>query len=376
MRLKTSPFALSVVAFGMFASLHDIVAAELSIKIQKKYLNLPILHLQDLARITIRIVDPPDLTLVLRLVPEKADYWVFQDVSDLKGKIVTINYEGDEAGLNKLYQDYKKAGQVSLYRERNLPQFHFTTRRGWINDPNGLIYHNGEYHLLYQHNPCEREWQNMHWRRAVSINLIHCQELRIVISQNQLGIIFSGSVDIDYENTAGFNQRGTPTMVIAYTTDNPDKQVQCIAHSLDNGRTFTKYPGNTITDFKHRWNSKDTRNPEVFWYAPNSLWVLVRNERDECSIYTSCDLTTRNYESHLKGFCACPERMEFPVGGKPDHTKWVMYGLFSTYMIGSFDEKVFTPESGKHRYPTGALLPRKHSITCLIAAAFKSHGYA
>lgn len=140
-----------------------------------------------------------------------------------------------------------------------------------------------------------------------------------------------------------------------YTAAGPDKQVQCIAYSLDNGYTFTKYEKNPVIDSKAKWNSVDTRDPKVFWYEPSKHWVMVLNERDGHSIYTSADLKDWTYRSHVTGFWECPELFELPVDGDKNHTKWVMYGASGTYMLGSFDGKVFTPESGKHCYTTGSI---------------------
>lgn len=304
---------------------------------------------------TFEIEGKPDLSVVVRLAPDEADYWVFKDVSNLKGKTIKITYEGSAAGLSKVYQADTIAGQDDIYHEKNRPQFHFTTRRGWINDPNGLIYHEGEYHLFYQHNPYEREWQNMHWGHAVSKDLIHWQELPIALFPDELGTMFSGSAVIDYDNTAGFNTDETPAMVVAYTADSPEKQVQCIAYSLDNGRTFIKYARNPVIDSKHIWKSKDTRDPKVFWYEPTNHWVMVLNERDGHSIYTSANLKDWKYESHVTGFWECPELFELPIDGNPANTKWVMYGASGTYMLGTFDGKVFTPEAGKYQYTTGSI---------------------
>ena len=333
----------------------SLSADEIELKISKRYLNFPISHQQDRAKMTFHVEGRPDLSVVVRLALDDADYWVFKDVSDLKGKTVKISYEGDNRGLHQIYQADTLTGQDSLYKESNRPQFHFTTRRGWINDPNGLIYHNGEYHLFYQHNPYEREWENMHWGHAVSKDLINWQELPVALFPDELGTMFSGSAVIDHGNTAGFNQGNTPAMVVAYTADNPEKQVQCIAYSLDNGRTFTKYEGNPVIDSKHIWNSKDTRDPKVFWYEPGNHWVMVLNERDGHSIYTSLNLKDWKYESHVTGFWECPELFELPVDGNPHTTKWVMYGASGTYMIGSFDGRVFTPEAGKYQYTTGSI---------------------
>src|SRR5699024_6139121 len=252
-----------IFAFLFFLGSLLVSAGEIEIKINKKYLNFPVSHKQDRAKMTFQISDVPELSVAIRLAPEEGDYWVFRDVSDFKGKTLKISYEGSSKGLDKIYQADEIAGQDSLYKEKNRPQFHFTTRRGWINDPNGLIYHDGEYHLYYQHNPYECEWENMHWGHAVSKDLIHWKELPVALFHDVLGTMFSGSAVIDSDNTSGFGSDETPAMVIAYTADNPEKQVQCIAYSLDKGRTFTKYRENPIIDSKHLWDSKDTRDPKV-----------------------------------------------------------------------------------------------------------------
>jgi len=350
-KVKLKTFAAGILLLGSLS----LSAGEIEIKISKQYLNFPVSHRQDRAKMTFQVDGKPDLSVVIRLAPGDADYWVFRDVSDLKGKTIKITYDGNSTGLNKIYQDDKIAGQDSLYKERNRPQFHFTTRRGWINDPNGLIYHDGEYHLFYQHNPYEREWENMHWGHAVSKDLIHWQELPVALFPDQHGTMFSGSAVIDHANTAGYNKGSKSAMIVAYTAASPEKQVQCIAYSLDNGRTFTKYDRNPVVDSKRVWNSQDTRDPKVFWYKPNNHWVMVLNERDGHSIYTSANLKDWKYESHVTGFWECPELFELPVNGDPNHTKWVMYGASGTYMLGSFDGKVFTPEAGKYRYTQGSI---------------------
>lgn len=333
----------------------SLSAGEIEIKINKRYLNFPVSHKEERQKMTFSVDGKPDLSVVIRLAKSSPDYWVFKDVSDLVGKTLKISYEGDEAGLAKIYQDDELAGQDSLYKEKNRPQFHFTTRRGWINDPNGLLFYAGEYHLFYQHNPYESEWENMHWGHAVSKDLVHWTELPDALYPDKLGTMFSGSAVIDYNNTAGYNQGKTPVMVAAYTAAGPDRQVQCIAYSLDKGRTFTKYEANPVIDSKEKWNSPDTRDPKVFWYKPGKHWVMVLNERDGHSIYTSNDLKDWKYESHVTGFWECPELFELPIDGNAKNTKWVMYGASGTYMLGSFDGKVFKPEAGKYVYTTGPI---------------------
>lgn len=352
--MKLSRKIASVISLTLFFTA-AMTAGEASFKISKRYLNIPVSHKTDRARMTFTAPGQPELSAVVRLAPDEADYWVFKDMSAYKGKTVKINYNGDERGLRNIYQSDSIAGEDGIYKEKNRPQFHFTTRRGWINDPNGLVYHNGEYHLFYQHNPFERDWENMHWGHAVSKDLVHWKELPVALFPDHLGTMFSGSAVIDYDNTAGFNRGATPAMVVAFTADGHGKQVQGIAYSLDNGLTFTKYDGNPVIDSGAKWDSRDTRDPKVFWYAPGKHWVMVLNERDGHSIYTSSNLKQWDYQSHVTGFWECPELFELPVDGDINNTRWVMYGASGTYMTGSFDGKKFTPESGKHCYTTGSI---------------------
>ena len=277
-------------------------AEEIKLKITKRYLNIPVSHKEERANMSFLIKEKNEREFVIRLASDKPDYWVFCDMSTLKGKEIKITYAGKEAGLRQIYQSDEIAGQDSLYKEINRPQLHFSTRRGWINDPNGLVFHDGEYHLYYQHNPYEREWGNMHWGHAVSKDLIHWQELPVALYPDEHGTMFSGSAVIDYDNTLGVGKKGAPTMVIAYTADSPAKQVQCIAYSLDNGRTFTKIAENPVIDSKHIWKSQDTRDPKLFKYQPTGDWIIVLNERDGHSIYTSRNLKDWTYQSHVTGF--------------------------------------------------------------------------
>ena len=347
---KTLWISIILVGFSLVAH-----AADITIKVNKRYLNLPISQKQDRKKMIFEINGKQERSFVIRLANAEPEYWVFCDVSTLKGKTIKINYEGDGAGLSKIYQADEISGQDMLYNEENRPQFHFTTKRGWSNDPNGMIYYEGEYHLFYQHNPYEKEWENMSWGHAVSKDMVHWQELPTALFPDELGTMFSGSTVIDYNNTAGFNKGNTPAMVAAYTANAADKQTQCIAYSLDKGRTWTKYTKNPVIDSKAKWNSVDTRDPRVFWYKPGNHWVMVLNERDGHSIYNSTNLKDWNYQSHTTGFWECPDLFELPIDGDKGKTKWVMYGASNAYMVGSFDGKKFTPESGKHYYVTGSI---------------------
>jgi len=328
---------------------------DLSIKISKQYLNLPVSQNVNREKMSFEVDGKSELDFIIRLAPSKPDYRVFYDVSPYRGKVLKISYAGDQDGLSKIYQDDVINGHDSLYNESSRPQIHFTTQRGWINDPNGMVYFEGEYHLFYQHNPFESEWENMSWGHAVSRDLIHWKELPVVLFPDKLGSIFSGTAVIDYNNTSGFGKNGIPPMIAIYTANSSDNERQCIAYSLDKGRTFTKYDGNPVIDSKSKWKTQDLRDPKVFWYQPTKNWIMVLFERDGNSIYTSNDLKEWKYESHTTGFWECPQFYELPVDGNKNNKKWVMYGASGTYMTGRFDGKTFTPETGKYYYGNGTL---------------------
>jgi fructan beta-fructosidase len=343
---------------GLFVFVMSVLnasASDVSLKINKRYLNLPVSQSEKRARMSLLINGNAERTFVIRLAPDKPDYWVFCDVSGLKGKTISVSYEGNPSGLNKIYQDDLIAGNDSLYKESNRPQFHFTSRRGWNNDPNGLVFFDGEYHLFYQHNPYEIEWENMHWGHAVSNDLVHWQELPDALYPDQLGTMFSGSAVIDYKNSAGFQTGIDPAMVAVYTADNSEKEVQCIAYSNDKGRTWVKYDKNPVVDSKLKWNSRDTRDPKVFWYEPKHHWVMVLYEKDGNSIYTSANMKEWTFASHLAGFYECPEFFELPVDGDLKNTKWVMLGASGAYRTGSFNGEVFSPEPGVYQYTSGSI---------------------
>ncbi len=339
---------LTIISLLLLCSATISLAADVKMKITKRYLNFPISHATDRRVMTLSVKGQDQCRVVIRLAENEPDYWTFRDVGQWKGKTLTIHYEGSQAALDNVFQADTIVGESQLYAEKYRPQYHFTPRRGWINDPNGLIHYKGQYHMYFQHNPYEREWENMHWGHATSTDLLRWQEQPLALHPDTLGTMFSGSAVIDYDNTAGFNgKNGEPALVAFYTVDHPKYQRQCMAYSLDNGQTFTKYEGNPIIDSHEKWQSHDTRDPKVFWYEPGKHWVMVLNERDGHSIYNSNDLKNWTYESHITGFWECPELFEIPLDGNKNDTRWVMWGASGTYMIGRFDGKTFTPETQK-----------------------------
>ncbi len=312
-------------------------------KITGKYLNFPVELKQDRQMVRF-LLDKDTLTYaVIRIASGEPDYWVFKDVSAWMGKTMKISYSSNVPGIGKIYQSDKFAGEDSVYRESGRPQFHFSSKKGWNNDPNGLVWFDGEYHLFYQHNPFEHNWENMTWGHAVSTDLVHWTELNDALFPDKLGTMFSGSAVIDKNNTAGW---GTNAMVAAYTADQAGREVQCIAWSTDKGRTFTKYAGNPVVG--------ETRDPKVFWYEPNKEWVMALYKVAGVSFFTSKDLKKWKEESHVKGFYECPEFFELPVDGDAANKMWVLTAASGTYMLGTFNGKVFTPKYGKYRTTYGS----------------------
>jgi fructan beta-fructosidase len=330
-------------------------------RLEKQYLNIPV-DMQQNGQKVYFILGRDTLTYSdIRIADGEPDYWVFKDVSVWKGEKFTLTFPKKVQGIREIYQSEKIAGQDSLYLEKNRPQIHFTTRRGWNNDPNGMVYYDGEYHLFYQHNPYETNWGNMHWGHAVSEDLVHWRELPIALFPDELGTMYTGSAVIDYHNTAGFNKGSTVAMVAIYTADlrkggERIGQHQCIAYSLDKGRTFSKYEGNPVIPIQKRFGSGHERDPKVFWYEPGKHWVLVLHEAINFSIYNSTNLKDWEYKSSVvAGFWECPELFELAVDDNPDNKKWVMYGARGTYLIGDFDGKTFTPETDMLSYNIGGM---------------------
>ena len=311
--------------------------------IESRYLNIPVERSQDRQKVIFSLGNDTLTHAVIRIADTKPDYWVWKDVSAYRGKQLRLIFNRKLDGIWQIYQADSFPGQDSLYSESLRPQFHFSTQRGWINDPNGLVWFDGEYHLFYQHNPYETQWENMHWGHAVSSDLIHWTELNDALYPDELGTMFSGSAVIDRNNTAGW---GENTMIAAYTAHLGAREVQCIAYSHDKGRTFTKYQGNPVLG--------PQRDPKVIWYEPDQHWVMALYKHAGVSIFTSENLKEWVEQDHIKGFYECPELFELPVDDDPDQTLWVIYGGSGSYLLGDFNGKDFTPTYGKYRNTYGA----------------------
>jgi fructan beta-fructosidase len=316
-----------------------------------RYLNLPVKNGAAKRRMSLTIDGQIVREFEIELADGEPDFWVFLDVSMFRGKKALLRVPAlgrDSEVLQAVVPSDTIHGAQTLYREKHRPQFHFSSRRGWNNDSNGLVFYQGRYHLYYQHNPYGWNWGNMHWGHAVSTDLVHWEELPIALYPRQFGDwCFSGSAVVDANNTAGFQAGQDKVIVAAYTSTG---RGECIAYSNDRGRTFTDYPGNPVVTHKGR-------DPKVIWYTPGRHWVMAAyDELDKSrgiAFYTSGNLKEWQFRSRIDGFYECPEIFELPVDGDRDNKKWIVHAADGNYVIGQFDGKTFTPESGKQQWSYG-----------------------
>jgi sucrose-6-phosphate hydrolase SacC (GH32 family) len=283
------------------------------------------------------------------------------DIGAFKGKQATLRIDkydpAGTKGFDSVYQADTYIGEEDVYKEKLRPQFHFTSKRGWNNDSNGMVYYDGEYHLFYQHNPYGWAWGNMTWGHAVSTDMIHWTELGDAIHPDHLGTIFSGSAVVDTNNTAGFQTGDEKVIVCIYTSAggrNPMSKgqpfTQSIAYSNDRGRTWTVYEGNPVLGHIEGNN----RDPKVIWHEPTGQWVMALYlDKSVMAFYTSKNLKSWQFQSKLKSFHECPELFALPVDGDKNNEKWIFYGGSGDYLVGHFDGKEFKSEAGAIRFNRG-----------------------
>jgi len=229
------------------------------------------------------------------------------------------------------------------YNEAYRPQFHFTAWKNWLNDPNGLVFYDGEYHLFFQHNPISLEFGLISWGHAVSPDMVHWQQIADALAPDALGPIWSGSAVVDWENTSGFGHGSDPPLVALYTAAG-DPFSQCLAFSLDRGRTWTKYEQNPVLPQIVSGN----RDPKVVRHAPSRQWIMALYlDGSDFALFASPDLKTwtRLQTLTLPGCDECPDFFEMPVQGGPNESKWVFTAANGHYLVGEFDGQTFTPET-------------------------------
>ena len=263
------------------------------------------------------------------------------------------------------------------------PQFHFTAKTNWLNDPNGLVFYGGRYHLFFQHNPSGIEWGNMTWGHAVSTDLVHWRQLDEALRPDRLGTIFSGSAVVDWQNTSGFQSGPEKPLVCFFTSAGGTSAeskgqpfTQSLAFSTDGGDTWTKFAQNPVL----RHVAGENRDPKVIWHAPTKKWVMALYlDGEHYALFSSPNLKdwTRLSDIPTFGASECPDLFELPLaenrrglsrfaesaeqkgtvplsaGGSRTGSRWIFWGGNNHYLIGRFDGTTFTKESGPHRFEYG-----------------------
>lgn len=299
------------------------------------------------------------------------DYYVGVDLTGLNAEELKLTVDGEARSL-KISDTIP--GDEKIYQEPMRPQVHFSAKRGWLNDPNGLVFHDGVWHLFYQHNPYGSSWGNMHWGHATSADLIHWEEqpiaIRPIYGEAMRDFAFSGSAVFDARNTLELPEG--PALIAIYTSTG---RGETLAYSYDNGQTWTDYPGNPVLvhgDSNHGTPGEDgfwhdSRDPKVFWYSneredsaatavasPDGHWVMVVYEQyndvkadpddSALAIYVSDNLRDWELTQVLKTWYECLELFKLPVEGEADLERWVIMGAHGYYKIGSFDGREFTAD--------------------------------
>lgn len=323
-----------------------------------RLLCLPVKNGAKFRQVTVSVDGKTVRKFQIEAADGQPDWWASVDVSPWRGHTLDIDVDrlpGDSRFLPSLELSDQPKGQEDLYHEPLRQQFHFSAARGWLNDPNGLCYYNGEYHLFFQSCPYTTRDSDKHWGHAVSTDLVHWKELGVALYPDQWGPMWSGSGVVDWKNTSGFGEGGKPPMVLAYTA--AGAFVQCLAYSND-GRTFTKYEKNPVVEHI----SDGNRDPKVIWYEPTQHWVMclyvgfpanqkdgAHGERHTVQFLTSPDLKTWTKTGEIDGFFECPDLFPLPVDGNANNVKWVLTAANSDYVVGQFDGRAFKPETPKLR---------------------------
>ena len=330
------------------------------IGVTSKYLLLPVQEKEEIANIRVIVNNEQRQSFNVKLAVDKVDYYVPVDIKRFGSEsiLLDINFHGDRRSIGAIkdfacWKEMKQSNEFdTTNRERFRPTYHHTPTYGWMNDPNGMFYKDGVYHLYYQWNPYGSQWENMTWGHSSSRDLIHWEAQPTAIEADALGTIFSGSCVVDKKNDR----------VVAFYTSAGQNQVQSMAVSKDNGVTFQKNPTNPILTS----NDPDFRDPKAFWNPEIQKWNLILAVGQEMRIYSSSNLKDWTYESSFgkgygnhDGVWECPDLMKLQVRGT-DKQKWMLIcninpggpfgGSATQYFVGEFDGKKFTCEHKDTRW--------------------------
>ena len=332
---------------------------EKSFAVSAEYLVIPVRNDGEEGRLRLSVNDQIVLDYGVGFAsgPEDVDWYAFFSLACFRGKEARVSASNVTArGFELVRQADAIPGAEGFYRERLRPRFHFTSRTGWLNDPNGLIWYRGEYHLFYQHNPTGLPWGNMTWGHAVSRDLVRWSELpKVLFPDATTGTCFSGAAFIDYRNQLG-RKSGEEEVIVAFYLRT--EIGLCLAYSNDRGRTFTDYEHNPVLN--HEGARIDT--PRPFWHQPTARWVaptydFFTNQHGELrrcvGFYSSENLTDWRFESRVEQdgwgdeLCGCVDFFQLPLDGDPEHLTWVMILIDGSYIVGDFDGRTFCTLAGK-----------------------------
>ena len=308
----------------------------MKLSVQKRYLIFPVRSTAVYKKLRFFSRENVVYELDIRLDNHDPDFHAALDVSRFMGEELELQVSPE---MPLCYQETDERNIPDLYRETLRPQVHFTPQLGWTNDPNGLVYLNGQYHLFFQHNPCDRAWGNMHWGHAISTDLIHWEEQPIALFPDEMGTMFSGSGLLDVHDRLGLASGEMPTAVLFYTAaGNPF--TQCMAYSTDGLQTIHKFSGNPILPHVAGCN----RDPKVVFCEELDTYLMALYlDGDEYALFTSTDLVhwSEQQRLNLPGCAECPDI--FPLVDPAGERCWVFMGANNRYYIGGFQNGRFTP---------------------------------
>lgn len=364
MKIKTVllTLAFAVAPSMMYAEarlkIHHLANEQNIVSVEEamRYLLLPVQDDAPEAKLCV-VENNRQATVIInvRLARERVDYYVPLDLEAFVGRNVKIDVQGMPQGSLCWEKMSLSDTFDTANTEKFRPAYHHTPAYGWMNDPNGMFYKDGVYHLYFQHNPYGSTWGNMNWGHSYSTDLVHWTYAGDAITPDAWGTVFSGSAVVDKDNSAGF---GRNAIVAFYTSAKPtpwgDAQMQSIAYSTDDGKTFEKYPGNPVITS----TEKDFRDPHVFRHEATGRWIMILAAGQEMRIYSSANLKDWTYESSFgkeygshAGVWECPDLFELPVEGTSEK-KWVLVcninpggpfgGSATQYFTGTFDGHKFT----------------------------------